>query len=57
VPYVCNSCDTLGKCTLIKNIYEAEHAHIKAHKTISESRSGLCVSEDEIARLNAIILP
>ena len=57
VPYVCNGCDTLGKCTLIKNIYDAEHAHIKAHKTISESRSGLCVSEDEIARLNAIISP
>ena len=57
VPYVCNGCDTLGKCTLIKNIYDAEHAHIKAHKTRSESRSGLCVSEDEIARLNAIISP
>ena len=57
VPYVCNDCDTLGKCTLIKNIYDAEHAHIKAHKTISESRSGLCISEDEIARLNAIISP
>jgi IS30 family transposase len=57
VPYVCNGCDTLGKCTLIKNIYDAEHAHIKAHKTISESRSGLCISEDEIARLNAIISP
>ena len=55
VPYVCNGCDTLGRCTLIKNIYDAEHAHIKAHETISESRSGLCVSEDEIARLNAII--
>jgi IS30 family transposase len=57
VPYVCNACDTLGKCTLIKNIYDAERAHIKAHETISESRSGLCVSEDEIARLNAIISP
>jgi IS30 family transposase len=57
VPYVCNGCDTLMKCTLIKNIYDAERAHIKAHETISESRSGLCVSEDEIARLNAIISP
>ena len=57
VPYVCNGCDTLSKCTLIKNIYDAEHAHIKAHETISESRSGLCVSENEIARLNAIISP
>jgi len=57
VPYVCNSCDTLGKCTLLKNIYDAEHAHIKAHESISESRSGLCVSEEEVSRLNAIISP
>jgi IS30 family transposase len=57
VPYVCNACDTLPKCTLLKNIYDAERAHVKAHETISESRSGLCVSEDEIERLNAIISP
>lgn len=57
VPYVCNGCETRGKCSLLKNIYDAEHAHIKAHETISESRSGLCVSEEEIARLNAIISP
>ena len=56
-PYVCNGCDTIGKCTLMKTIYDAEHAHIKAHNVISESRSGLCVSEEEIARLNAIISP
>lgn len=41
----------------VENIYDAEHAHIKAHNVISESRSGLCVSEQEIARLNAIITP
>lgn len=57
VPYVCNSCDTISKCSLLKNIYDSEHAHIKAHKAISQSRSGLCVSEDEIARLNKIISP
>ncbi|HYF83897.1 MAG TPA: IS30 family transposase [Clostridia bacterium] len=57
VPYVCNGCETIGKCTLLKNIYDAEHAHIKAHEMISESRSGLCISEEEIARLNAIISP
>lgn len=57
VPYVCNGCSTIGKCSLMKNIYDAEHAHIKAHETISESRSGLCVSEAEIARLNDIISP
>ncbi len=57
VPYVCNGCENLGKCTLLKNIYDAEHAHIKASEAISEARSGLCVSEDEITRLNAIISP
>lgn len=57
VPYVCNGCETLGKCTLMKNIYDAEHAHLKAHEKISNSRSGLCVSEDEISRLNCIISP
>lgn len=41
----------------MNTIYDAEHSHIKAHNVISESRSGLCVSEEEIARLNAIISP
>lgn len=57
VPYVCNGCEQIGKCSLLKSIYDAEHAHVKAHRTISESRSGLCVCEEEIARLNAIISP
>lgn len=57
VPYVCNGCEQISKCTLLKNIYDAEHAHLKAHKVISESRSGLCICEDEIARLNTIITP
>lgn len=57
VPYVCNGCEQFYKCTLLKSIYDAEHAHVKAHETISESRSGLCISEAEIARLNTIISP
>lgn len=57
VPYVCNGCEQIGKCSLMKNIYDAEHAHVKAHEAISQSRSGLCVCEEEVARLNAIISP
>ncbi|OOM72686.1 integrase core domain protein [Clostridium puniceum] len=57
IPYVCNGCETLGKCSLLENIYDGEHAHIKAHEAISQARSGLCVSEQEIARLNKIISP
>ena len=30
---------------------------MKAHEVISQSRSGLCVSEGEVARLNKIISP
>jgi len=41
----------------MKNIYDAQHAHVKAHEAISQSRSGLCVCEEEVARLNAIISP
>ena len=57
VPYVCNGCAQIDKCTLLKNIYDAEHAQYKSHDTISQSRSGLCTSEDEIRRLNALISP
>ena len=57
VPYVCNGCEQISKCTLLKNLYDAEHAHTKAHETISESRSGLCVSEAELTRLNKIVSP
>lgn len=56
-PYVCNSCEKVGKCTLLKNLYDAEHAQYKSHDTISSARSGLCTSEEEIARLNALISP
>ena len=57
VPYVCNGCSMIGKCTLMKNIYDAEHAQYKAHEVISSSRSGLCTSEDEIASINKLISP
>lgn len=56
-PYVCNGCELIQKCTLLKSFYDSERAHIKAHQVISESRSGLCVCEGEVARLNALISP
>ena len=57
VPYVCNACPTADKCTLLKTFYDAEKAHLKSHEVISESRSGLSTSEEEIKRLNQIISP
>ena len=41
----------------MKTIYDAEHAHIAARNAISQSRSGLCVSEQEVQRLNNIVTP
>ena len=55
VPYVCNGCSMIGKCTLMKNIYDAEHAQYKAHEVISSSRSGLCTSEDEMPGCRSIL--
>ncbi len=57
VPYVCNACPNIDKCTLVKTFYDAEKAHLKSHQVISDSRSGLSTSQEEIARLNRIISP
>ena len=57
VPYVCNGCEKRSKCTLTKSMYYAKDSHIEAHKRISMARSGLCVSEREVSRLNRIISP
>lgn len=56
-PYVCNGCAKIGKCTLLKNIYDAEHAQYKAHDVLSQARSGLCTSEEEISQINDLISP
>lgn len=57
VPYVCNACPTMSKCTLLKTFYDAEKAHLRAREVITEARTGLSTNEEEIARLNRIISP
>lgn len=56
-PYVCNGCKSLAKCTLLKRIYDPADAHEMAHRSVSESRSGILCSEDDIKRINGIISP
>lgn len=56
-PYVCNGCNSIGQCTLRKNIYDAAHAEEKTHERLSQSRSGLCTSEADLKRLNDLISP
>ena len=56
-PYVCNGCEQLSKCTLKKLLYDAGDAQIAYSANISEARSGILSSEDELRRLNSIISP
>ncbi len=41
----------------MKRIYDPADAHEMAHKSISESRTGILSNEDDIARINGIISP
>ena len=57
-PHVCNSCPKrITSCTLEKHLYDAVSAHKEYIDTLSESRSGLTLSEGDISHLNKIISP
>lgn len=56
-PYVCNGCHKRNECTLEKRIYNAKYAQQEYELVRSESRSGLNLTENEIAHLNSIVSP
>lgn len=56
-PYVCNSCATRNRCTLEKALYSARSAQGDYAAVLTESRSGICASEEEIVRLDNILSP
>lgn len=56
-PYVCNGCKKRYYCTLEKRYYFADKAQLEYKNTLSESRSGISFSEDEIFYLDSIISP
>ncbi len=56
-PYVCNGCEQLTKCTLKKQFYHAEEAHLRCQENISSCRTGILSNELEIARINSIVTP
>ena len=56
-PYVCNGCGKRYECTMEKHLYIAQEAE-KAYRTkLSESRSGITYTEEELKRLDEIISP
>ena len=56
-PYVCNGCQNKNNCTLKKFVYDPEEAHAAFLNHLSSSRSGICSTEADLARINEIITP
>lgn len=56
-PYVCNGCAGKPHCTLMKYLYKANDANNACIVIRSESRSGLNMTEEELAEFNRQISP
>lgn len=56
-PYVCNGCDKRSSCTLEKHLYSAAAAQNEYEMVRSETRSGICISEQEALQLDAFFSP
>lgn len=56
-PYVCNGCPKRQRCTLVKYFYDAKISQQNYEYTLSESRSGLSISEEEIKRIDLLLSP
>ena len=56
-PYVCNGCNDKNSCTLEKHLYIASEAHSEYKEVLSESRSGISLTEEEVKRLDNLISP
>ena len=56
-PYVCNGCDDRNKCTLTKHYYYAFQANKSYESNLSDSRTGIVISQENIDRLNSLLVP
>lgn len=56
-PYVCNGCPDRRGCTLEKCLYHAAYADNEYRNLLSESRTGISYSEEEIRCLDGIVSP
>lgn len=57
-PYVCNGCSKKNSsCTLEKRFYKPSEAHAEYRTVLSETRSGLSLSEEDVAYLDGIVSP
>lgn len=56
-PYVCNSCPHIKACSLDKYLYSAAKAQKNYEKTLSQSRTGINMTPEELQELNDLISP
>ncbi len=56
-PYVCNGCPNRRTCTLEKHLYDPRMAQTEYQNDLSESRSGVNLTEEELAQLNKVVSP
>ena len=56
-PYVCNACQNRFSCTLEKHFYFAVDANKEYLRLLSEARTGISLSEEEIRYLDEFISP
>ena len=56
-PYVCNGCENLQKCHESKKYYRAKQAHKAYEAALTETRSGINMTPDELQELNELISP
>ena len=56
-PHVCNNCTTKGGCRFVKKHYKAREAHDEYKLKVSECRTGLHYSDQELIILNERLCP
>ena len=56
-PYVCNGCPNTNLCTLEQRFYNAKKAQQQYEKDLSDSRSGINLTPNELQELNDLISP
>ena len=56
-PFCCNACTRQRNCTIRRFVYDAGKAHEKARTRLSDVRSGILLSDAELARTDLLVSP
>lgn len=56
-PYVCNGCKNYYTCRLTKHIYDGANSYKNYINNLKETRSGITITERDLANLNNILIP